>query len=43
MKIMVLQRPFDPVAYAAICDWGVDLINVDHGDRFLDFLASRHV
>ncbi|MCZ6774141.1 MAG: glycerophosphodiester phosphodiesterase family protein [Proteobacteria bacterium] len=35
MKIMVLQRPFDPVACAAICDWGVDLINVDHGDRFL--------
>ncbi len=35
VKSMILQRELDLDAFTRILDSGVDMVNVDHGDRFL--------
>ncbi|MCB1692240.1 MAG: glycerophosphodiester phosphodiesterase family protein [Pseudomonadales bacterium] len=36
VKSMILQRPFSISAYEAILTSGVDMVNLDHADRFLE-------
>ena len=35
MKSMILHKQNDPVAFKQIIETGVDMVNVDHGDSFL--------
>ncbi len=41
MKIMVYHTEKDPVAFRTILDWGVDLINCDHGDVVAQVAAAH--
>ncbi len=34
IKVMIYHRTADPVAFQQILDWGVDLVNLNHGDLF---------
>lgn len=42
MKLMVFHKEKDPAAFRAMLDWGVDMINCDHGDVAAQ-VASAHV
>ena len=35
IKTMIMHSRNDPTAFRRILEWGVDLVNVDHGDVFL--------
>lgn len=41
MKLMVFHKQKDPVAFRAMLDWGVDMINCDHGD-VVAHVAAEH-
>ncbi len=40
IKIMIYHQQKDPAAFRAVLDWGADLINLNHGDAFLDVLRA---
>ena len=41
MKLMVFHKEKDPAAFRAMLDWGVDMINCDHGDVVAQ-VAAEH-
>ena len=41
MQIMVLREEEDPAAYRTRLDWGVDMINCDHGDVVAQVAAAH--
>lgn len=43
MKIMVYHTEKDPVAFRSILDWGVDMINCDHGDVVAQVAAAHAI
>lgn len=42
LRIMIYHQQNDPVAFRAVLDWGADLINLNHGDAFLEVLRQNH-
>lgn len=41
MKLMVFHKEKDPAAFRAMLDWGVDMINCDHGDVVAQVAAAH--
>ena len=41
MKLMVFHKAKDPVAFRTMLDWGVDMINCDHGDVAAQVAAAH--
>lgn len=45
IKVMLFEKRKDPAAFRRVLEWGVDLVNLDHGDLFAqvakEFYANR--
>jgi len=40
IQVMIYHQQKDPVAFRTVLDWGADLINLNHGDAFLEVLRA---
>ncbi len=41
IKVMIYVQEKDPVAYQQVLDWGVDMINLNHGDLFAQIAQGK--
>ena len=41
LKLMIYEQSKDRAAYRQVIDWGADMINLNHGDIFLE-VAGNH-
>jgi hypothetical protein len=40
---MIYHQSADPVAFRQIIDWGVAMVNLNHGDLFAQVLRESHL
>lgn len=42
IKVMIYHQSADPVAFRQIIDWGVEMVNLNHGDLFAQVLRESN-